>query len=252
MPAQLTKTQAEIQRMLADAEKATALAEQARAEARQNNLLAEAAAIELDLAKIRSEREYEKRERERAGDWETRFMRFHDAVRETTVDAAIQCIAQWFRVDKARGVENPHYKIQFNSPGGSVWDGLALFDEIQFFRSQGVRFTTSTIGMAASMAGILLQAGDTRVMSKESWVLIHKVSFGTQGDFDSISDRVKHLGRVQDRILDIFAARAKQAGQNGTASDPISKTRLKNGWERKDWWLSSDDCLKLGIVDEVR
>ena len=179
-------------------------------------------------------------------------MRFHDAVRETTVDAAIQCLAQWFRVDKARGVTNPHYKIQFNSPGGSVWDGLALFDEIQYFRSQGVKITTSTIGMAASMAGILLQAGDVRVMAPESWVLIHKVSFGTQGDYDSISDKVKHLGRVQNRILDIFAKRAKEAGENGTASDPISKTRLKNGWERKDWWLSSEDCLKLGIVDEVR
>jgi len=250
--AQPTKTQAEITRMLADAEKATALAENARAEARQNTLLADAAALELELAEIRRDREFEKREREKAGDWETRFMRFHDAVRETTVDAAIQCLAQWFRVDKARGVENPHYKIQFNSPGGSVWDGLALFDEIQFFRSQGVKITTSTIGMAASMAGILLQAGDVRVMAKESWVLIHKVSFGTQGDYDTVSDRVKHLGRVQNRILDIFATRAAEAGKNGTASDPISKQRLKNGWERKDWWLSSDDCLKLGIVDEVR
>ena len=252
MPTAPTKTQAEVQRMLAEADKFAAQAAQAEAEARQNNLLADAAKLEYDLGVIRRDRELEKRAREQAGDWEQRFMRFHDAVSSTTVDAAINCLAQWFRVDKANKVKNPHYKIQFNSPGGSVWDGLALFDEIQHFRRNGVKFTTSTIGMAASMAGILLQAGDVRRMAPESWVLIHKVSFNTGGAYDSVADRVKHLGRVQDRILDIFAERAKQAGENGTASKPITKAQLKKAWDRTDYWLSSDDCLKLGIVDEVR
>jgi ATP-dependent Clp endopeptidase proteolytic subunit ClpP len=207
---------------------------------------------EADATLIGLTRENEKRQRELASDYDTRFYRFFKSVGEASSQSCIAQFAQWWRVDKANGIENPHYKLQFNSPGGSVFDGLALFDELQHFRRQGVKITTSTIGMAASMAGILLQAGDVRVMSPESWMLIHKTSFGAIGNFDEVQDRVKMLDRVQDRILGIFTARAKEAEANGTCDKAITRSQIERRWDRKDWWLSSDEALKFGLVDEVR
>jgi ATP-dependent Clp endopeptidase proteolytic subunit ClpP len=225
---------------------------QYRAEARRDEALAKQAELEATAGVIGLAREQEKRQRELMSDYETRFYRFHKTVNADTARSCISMLAQWFRVDKANGVEAPHYKIQFNSPGGNVTEGLALFDEIQHFRRQGVRVTTSTIGMAASMAGILLQAGDERVMAPESWMLIHKTSFGAMGDFVSVADQVKWLERVQDRIVDIFVRRAAEAGERETADKPITKRQLEARWNRKDWWISSDEALELGLVDAVR
>lgn len=239
-------------RLEAEARKFDAEAGEAKAEGRYHIALAKQAELEFSAGQIALAKELEKRERELASDYDIRFYRFHKAVTDATAAACMATVAQWARVDKVNGVKAPHYKIQFNSPGGSVWDGLALFDELQHFRSQGIKITTSTIGMAASMAGILLQAGDVRRMAPESWILIHKTSFGAIGDFDDVADRVKLLDRIQDRILDIFAARAKEAGEKGTAEKPISRTQLVKNWNRKDWWVSSDEALKFGLVDEVR
>lgn len=230
--------------------KTEAETEAARAEARADNARASGLELEATAAEIALEREQYKRERELVNDHHTKFFRFDTQVDPKSVEYCIDTVAEWCRL--AKPDEDVHVKIQFNSPGGSVWDGLALFDEIQHWRRQGVRFTTSTIGMAASMAGILLQAGDKRVMAPESWLLIHKTSFGVLGDFDEVQDRVKLLDRIQGRILDIFAARAKEAGENGTASEPITRELLDEKWERRDWWIPSDEALKFGLVDEVR
>jgi ATP-dependent protease ClpP protease subunit len=91
------------------------------------------------------------------------------------------------------------------------------------------------------MAGILLQAGDVRIMGKESWLLIHQVSFGASGSFGEVEDTTKWVDRIQDRVLDIFASRSK-----------MSKAQIKRKWNRTDWWISSDEALKLGFVDETR
>lgn len=223
----------------------------AQAEARADNARARSMELEASAAGIALERENYKRARELVNDHHTRFFRFDTQVDAKSVEYCIDSVAEWCRLAKQDG-ETAHVKIQFNSPGGSVWDGLALFDEIQHWRRQGVRFTTSTIGMAASMAGILLQAGDRRIMAPESWLLIHKTSFGVMGDFDEVQDRVKLLDRIQERILDIFAKRAKEAGEAGTASNPITRDQLSEKWERRDWWIPSDEALVFGLVDEVR
>jgi ATP-dependent protease ClpP protease subunit len=138
--------------------------------------------------------------------------------------------------------------VIFQSPGGSVVPGLALWDYFQELKDEGIKLTTIARGYAASMAGILLQAGDLRIAGRESWILIHEVSAGAMGSWGELTDRMDWLERVQDRILDIFADRAKASA----AEKPATKAFLKKNWKRKDWWISSDEALKLGIVDEVR
>jgi len=172
---------------------------------------------------------------------------FLDSVGDATAERCMATLDLWDRLDP--GCE---LTIIFNSPGGEVVAGLALFDHIRWLSRKGHRIVTIAEGMAASMAGILLQAGDHRIMGKEAWVLIHETAFGTSGKMFQIEDRVAWVKRVQERILDIFAERSKEAHEKGTATKPLSKANFKTNWSRKDWWLSSEECLKHGIVDEVR
>ena len=172
---------------------------------------------------------------------------FTDSVSGSSVKNCLERLSLWNRLDPACPIE-----IVFSSPGGSVIDGLVLYDYILALRHQGHHVTTSTLGWAASMAGILLQAGDERAMHREAWMLIHEISFGTGGSMGAVEDTVMWLKRIQDRVLNIFAARCKEAGVLGTASKPLTKRQLELGWRRKDWWLDSADCLRLGLVDVVR
>ncbi len=124
---------------------------------------------------------------------------------------------------------------------------MALFDCIQELRRKGHFITTRALGMAASMAGILLQAGDKRVISREAYLLIHEISAGAVGKIGEMEDDMIFLNKIQGRILDIFATRC----QATKAPNKLTRQRLANGWKRKDWWLDSAECLKYGLVDEV-
>ena len=118
---------------------------------------------------------------------------------------------------------------------------MAFFDYLQDLKANGHKLTTVAQGMAASMAGILLQAGDVRVIGHESYLLIHQVQAGMMGSFGDLQDRMKWLEIVQDRILDIFATRSK-----------MPRAKIKVNWTRTDWWIDSAKALEYGFVDEVR
>ena len=102
------------------------------------------------------------------------------------------------------------------------------------------------------MAGILLQAGNVRYMGKEAWILIHEISSIAWGKASAIEDEAAFLKRIQSRIIDIFMNGVNQAIANGTASKPLTRKRIEEGWKRKDWWVDADEALKYGLVDEIR
>lgn len=224
-----TKGQAEIDKLVADARRAKA----------------EADAAEIGLKK------YQRQEREEmAGDKYNRYYPFTTAVNESSVKACIDRLAMWDRTSDGNPLD---IEICFSSNGGEVLQGLVLYDYIQGMKRKGHRITTSTLGYAASMAGILLQAGNVRKMGREAWILIHEISFGTGGKIGEIEDEVAFVKRIQNRVLDIFAARAAEAHEAhpDVCTEPVDKDRLKAGWERKDWWVDSAEALKWGIIDVV-
>ena len=215
----------------AEARKADAEAARYAAEARYHTALAE-----QEELKLRGERREE--EERLLGDKYYHLYTFGGEIGENSVNTCIRQLTNWVR--KA-GTAPLKIEIIFHSPGGEVIAGMALFDFIRSLRSQGHHITTTAMGMAASMAGILLQAGDVRVMGREAWVLIHEIQFGAMGSMGEVEDRTEHAKRIQRRILSIFAERCN-----------LSVRTLARRWKRKDWWLSSDECLKYGFVDEVR
>ncbi len=172
-----------------------------------------------------------------------RVYRFTDEVTEESVGKCIDTVDLWSRV-------NPGAEIQvvFTSPGGSVYDGLALVDHLRSLSRQGHRIVTGCEGFAASMAGILLQAGDWRWIGKESYILIHEFSTVGWGTVSEISDNVVRLHRVQDRVIRLFLDRAAEAD----AEKLLTPTQFRAKWKKTDWWLDSDESRLHGFVDEIR
>ena len=213
------------------ADVARTLAETKKLEAETRKAEAEALVAELE-----ARAEYRKREREKAGDEENYLYRFAGEVSKNSVNNCMKKLTQWSRLNPKCDIE-----IIFSSPGGSIIDGFELFDFIQDLRSRGHHITTGTLGMAASMAGILLQAGDTRWVGGQAWVMIHRAAFGAFGKTYEVEDEVEFVKRIEERILEIFTSRSK-----------LTKQKIKKNWDRKDWWISADEAVELNLVDEVR
>lgn len=220
----------------ANIKKATAEAEKAAAEAKK--FLSEARIAEMleGVQRIALEKAEEERKIERSGNY---FHHIYDFTSEVGYNSVRNCLAQlriWERNDPGCDIE-----IIFSSPGGSIIDGMVLFDYIQKLRRKGHKVTTGALGMAASMAAILLQAGEVRWMSAECYVLLHELSASAFGKIGEIDDEVAFMHKIQERVLSIFASRAK-----------LTKRQIEARMKRKDCWLDSTDCLRFGLVDEIR
>lgn len=260
LPKERELTPQELKKIEADAEVSVAEAELKRAEiakvqAEQAKLRAEQlkeeaqtrfTQIQNGLAEINLAKQQLTYKRDLAADdYDDHVYRF---LRDVRPDSAQNCINQL----KAWSKEAPgcDLTIMFDSPGGDVTAGMHLFDEILDLRAQGHTVITKTRGMAASMAGILLQAGDIRIMGPEAWILIHEVSFGASGSVGEVDDRVQWIKKIQERVLDIFAKRCQGANKK-TAKKALTRLQLKKGWTRKDWWIDSDSALAFGLVDQI-
>jgi ATP-dependent Clp protease protease subunit len=128
--------------------------------------------------------------------------------------------------------------LYINSPGGSVTDGLAIYDTMQIVEPE---IKTVCTGMAASMASILLCAGSKgqRNILPNGQVLIHQPSGGTYGTAADMTIDVNRINKAKDKL---YAILAKHTGQ------PIEKIIQDS---QRDFWLDSDEALAYGCVDKI-
>ena len=213
-------------------------AQVAREKAETKKVQAEARKAESEaiVTELDANKKYRERQKELSVDEENHLYRFDGEVSKNSVSRCIGKLTQWSRLDPKCDIE-----IVFSSPGGSIIDGFELFDFIQNLRNKGHHITTGSLGYAASMAGILLMAGDTRWIGHQAWMMIHRAAFGAYGKTFEIEDEVRFVRRIEERIVDIFTKRSK-----------LTKLKIKRNWDRKDWWISADECLELELVDEIR
>ncbi len=203
------------------------------AELRQIEL--QKARLELEQAQITLEKLKHEVAAEKAAPAHSQIYTFYAEVDEESVRACMDELGQWSRLTPGAAIT-----IVFNSPGGNVIDGLALFDFIQQLKRSGHYVTTIALGEAASMGGILLQAGDKRVIGANAFMLIHEVSSGSQGKASVLKDSLEFVKRLQKSLLTILAQRSK-----------LSVDEIAKNWERRDWWLDADEAVKLGFADEI-
>ncbi|MGZ6854806.1 MAG: ClpP family protease [Mycobacteriaceae bacterium] len=170
-----------------------------------------------------------------SGAYYHRVYTFIGAVRGDTVHSCMSTLGKWSRAEPGCGIT-----IVFNSPGGSVIDGLALYDHLIELRQLGHRITTVARGMAASMGGILLQAGDERIVGPNAHVLIHEISSGAVGKFSEIEDEIAFLKKLQDHCVNILAERST-----------LTARQIKSKWRKTDWWLGADEAVKFGFADRI-
>jgi ATP-dependent Clp endopeptidase proteolytic subunit ClpP len=208
----------------------------ADAEARKTEAEADKAEYDACKAKIDYEKTAKNRSKELSLDEENYLYRFSGSVNEVSVRKCMSKLTEWSRVNPKCDIE-----IVFSSPGGSIIDGFELFDFIQELRLSGHKIITGSLGMAASMAGILLQAGDHRWIGHQCWLMIHRAAFGAIGKTYEVEDEVKLVKRIEGRIVDIFTKRSR-----------LTSLKIKRNWDRKDWWIDADECLIMGLVDEIR
>ena len=235
--ANVAKAHAEAEKFKADAEKLAAERDIAKAQARSE--AARAAEAELELETTRHEAEDETRAylKSRSSDEFHHVYYFKGAVNESSTQACIDQLNFWRRTEEPGEIE-----IVFFSPGGSVFSGMVLFDHIVAMRGENWHFTTTTRGYAASMGGILLQAGDVRVCGPESYILIHEISSGAVGKIGELEDEVEFIKLIQKRVNDIFVHRS---------GGKVTSAKLRAMYRRKDFWVDSAKALELGIVDKI-
>ena len=136
--------------------------------------------------------------------------------------------------------ENPKKEIAMyiNSPGGIVTSGLAIYDTMQYIRSP---VSTACIGMAASMASLLLSAGEKgmRFSTPNSRILVHQPSGGFRGVASDIERHAIDILAMKRRLNEIYV---KHTGQ---PYDTIEKTL------DRDSFMTAEEALAFGILDKV-
>ena len=128
--------------------------------------------------------------------------------------------------------------IYINSPGGLVHSGLAIYDTIQYIRPP---VSTLCVGLAASMAAVLLTAGTRgkRFALPHSRVMIHQPMGGIQGQAADIEIHAKEILKTRERLNEILAGHTGQPLEN-----------IKRDTDR-DFFMSAAEAKDYGIIDEV-
>ncbi len=133
---------------------------------------------------------------------------------------------------------NKDIHLYINSPGGSVSAGMAIYDTMQYIKPE---VSTICMGMAASMASVLLAAGTKgkRFTLPYARVMIHQPLGGAQGQATEIEIHAREILRIRDEMNDIMA---KHTGQ------PKEKIQIDT---ERDYYLTAVEAKAYGLVDEI-
>lgn len=129
-------------------------------------------------------------------------------------------------------------QIYINSPGGSVYAGLGIYDTMQFIKPDVATICT---GIAASMAAVILCAGESGKRSglSHSRVMIHQPLSGTQGQASDIEIAAKEVLKIKDELYQIIS---KHSGQTFEKVHDDSD---------RDYWMKAHEAKEYGMIDEI-
>ena len=136
--------------------------------------------------------------------------------------------------------QDPDKEIQLyiNSPGGSVTDGMAIYDTMQYVKCD---VSTICVGMAASMGAFLLSSGakGKRLALPNAEIMIHQPSAGTKGQVTDMAIHLKRLQTIKTRLNNILAANPGQSLETVTADC------------ERDNFMTAEEAKEYGLIDKV-
>ena len=135
--------------------------------------------------------------------------------------------------DRTRDIQ-----LYINSPGGSVYAGLGLYDTMQFVSPD---IATICTGMAASMAAVLMAAGGAgkRTALKHSRIMMHQPSAGAMGQASDVEITVNEVRKIKHELYEVLSY------HTGQTIDKIAKD------SNRDYWMTAPEAKEYGLVDEV-
>ena len=152
------------------------------------------------------------------------------------VNATSLVVAQMLYLE----AQDPDKDIQLyiNSPGGSVTDGMAIYDTMQYVKCD---VSTICVGMAASMGAFLLSSGakGKRIALPNAEIMIHQPSAGTQGKVTDMEIDVEHFLRIKKNLNEILASNTGKTAEEVKAAS------------ERDHWMTADEAKDFGLVDKI-
>jgi len=129
-------------------------------------------------------------------------------------------------------------QIYFNSPGGSVHAGLGIYDTMQYINCH---IATICTGMAASMAAVLMTAGEKgkRSALKHSRIMIHQPMGGVQGQASDIEITAREIMKLKHELYEIIAF------HSGQTVEKVEKD------SDRDYWMTAEEAKEYGMIDEI-
>ena len=165
---------------------------------------------------------------------DNRIIRLTKSVDTETSETIVE---QLLKLDASKSKKDIIFYI--NSPGGSVSDGLAIYDAMQIIKSD---VKTICLGHCCSMAAILLSGGTKgkRYITPNSEVMIHEIFTCNAGKMGDVKVSFEHSNEVNERLIKILA------DNTGKSLDQIRQDiQLKNKW------FNADEALEYGLVDKL-
>lgn len=156
-----------------------------------------------------------------------------EEVNEHTANSVVAQLLHLAYVDPEADIS-----LYINSPGGSVYDGMAIYDTMNFIKPD---VATYGIGLQASMGAFLLSSGakGKRFCLPHAKVMIHQPSSGTRGKVTDMEIDLKETLEVKEMLAKIMAKNTSQ-----------KLSRVKADMER-DYWMSPQEAVQYGLVDKV-
>lgn len=170
---------------------------------------------------------------------EDRIIMFTGEVNADTAQIAIAELLYLASVDDSKDIT-----MYINSPGGSVVDGLAIYDTMRYIKPD---VSTVVVGMAASMGSILLSGGakGKRYALPNAEIMIHQPSGGSKGMASDMEIAWKQMERCKEKLTRYLVA---NSGRN--PDDPNDYQKVLKDMDR-DYWMTAQEALDYGLVDKI-
>lgn len=143
-------------------------------------------------------------------------------------------------LDKQEGIKKP-IELVISSPGGVIYDGLAVVSKIEEFKDAGYKIITTANSMAMSMAFILLICGSERRALRYSRLMLHQPSSATWGTLQGMKEDIEETDKLWEILKGIIKKYTK-----------ITDEQLEDMRRRKfDWYMSPQEAKELNIIDKI-